>query len=72
MTALKCFPKEDSVLVLFKGVLKTQGNEILPSLTLSCEEKRKKQKQKQKQKQKKNQNQTQPNPNQTKPNQTKP
>ena len=33
MTTLKCFPKEDSVLILLKDVLKTQGNEILPSLT---------------------------------------
>lgn len=39
MTALECFYKEDS----FTGVLGTQGDEILPPMFLSYEEKRKKQ-----------------------------
>lgn len=34
MTALECFYKEDSMLILFKGVLGTQGEEILPSMFL--------------------------------------
>lgn len=34
MTALECFYKEDSMLILFKGVLCTQGEKILPSIFL--------------------------------------
>lgn len=34
MTALECFYKEDSTLILFKGVLCTEGEEILSSVFL--------------------------------------
>lgn len=34
MTALECFYKDDSMLILFKGVLGTQSDEILPSMFL--------------------------------------
>lgn len=41
MTALECFYKDDSMLIIFKGVLGTQSDEILASMFLSYEENKK-------------------------------